>query len=115
MMKSLQDLGMAYIQISPEMQLYIQAMRSNRVIHRDFGTSFSARGDAHSAKCVWVHRPLDAGVRFPDSHWYCHCRSQQHYGALETMGACIARIQDGFFHSPTILPADWRGRRYMNT
>ena len=23
------------------------------------------------------------------------------------MTACVARIQDGFFHSPTILPADW--------
>ena len=29
------------------------------------------------------------------------------YGSWETMGACVARIQDGFFHSPTILPADW--------
>ena len=26
---------------------------------------------------------------------------------MATMGACVARIQDSFFHSPTILPADW--------
>ena len=26
---------------------------------------------------------------------------------MEAMGACVARIQDGLFHSPTILPADW--------
>ena len=26
---------------------------------------------------------------------------------MGTMGASVAHIQDGFFHSPTILPADW--------
>ena len=29
------------------------------------------------------------------------------YGSWEAMGACGARIQGGFFHSPAILPADW--------
>ena len=28
-------------------------------------------------------------------------------GSWETMGSCIARIHDGFFHFPTILPAAW--------
>ena len=34
-----------------------------------------ARGDVHSAKCVQVPQPLDAGVRSRDSHWCCLWRS----------------------------------------
>ena len=33
--------------------------------------------------------------------------NQQRHGSWENMGACVARIQNGFFHFPTILPADW--------
>ena len=49
--------------------------RLNGVIHRDFRTSFVARGDVHSAKCVQVPQPLDAGVRSRDSYWCCLWRS----------------------------------------
>ena len=49
---------------------------------------------------VWVNRPLDAGVTSRYSHCCCFlCGNLQHHGSWDTMGACVARIQDGFFHS----------------
>ena len=33
--------------------------------------------------------------------------TEQRHESWETMGASVARFQEGFFHSSTILPADW--------
>ena len=107
MMQSLTDLGMTYIHLSPDMQLYIQAMQIKWNEPQAFDKLIlPTRRNAHCAKCLRVHWSVDDGLRSGGSHWLCIWRSWQHHGSVETMGACDALIQDGIFSSLAIIPAD---------
>ena len=97
MMQSLTDLGMTYIHVSPDMQLYIQAMQIKWNEPQAFDKLILRLG---------VMRSVDDGLRSGGSHWLCIWRSWQHHGSGETMGACDALIQDGIFSSLAIIPTD---------
>ena len=100
-MKSLQELGMTYAQLSPDMQLYIQALLSDQDIFQNLilqpGVMYIVKNVGGCISNLMKGSGLETliGPAFGGS--------QQHHGTRETMGPCNASIQDGILDSATIL------------
>ncbi len=106
--KSLQDLGMTYIQLSPDMQLYIHATQMKWSDSQRLQNLILRPGVMHIVQnvCGCIGHLMKGSGLETLINWRCVWGSRQHHVSGENMGACDACIQDGLFHFTAILPSD---------